>query len=49
MKGCFTPLKQYFDKNPMQKDHLYIFVGDLLDRGIENYEVIQFMLSVSSE
>ena len=45
-KGCFTPLKQYFDINPMNDKHLYVFTGNLLNRGIENYEVLNFFLSI---
>ncbi|MFN3197231.1 MAG: RNA ligase [Bradymonadia bacterium] len=45
LQGCFTPLKQWLDAHGgVRDDALYIFVGDLCDRGIENAEVVQFML-----
>lgn len=43
IQGCFTPLKQYFDKYPFSNDEYYIFVGDLLDRGTENAEALQYV------
>jgi hypothetical protein len=45
LQGCFTPLKEYFDKYPIIDDELYIFVGDFIDRGIENKAVVQFLLA----
>lgn len=42
--GCYDPLKEYFDKNPILDNVLYIFVGDYFDRGIQNKEVLQFCL-----
>lgn len=45
--GCNTALKEYFDKcGGYKEDEFYIFCGDYIDRGIENAEVIQFMLSI---
>ena len=45
--GCYTALKEYFDAvGGMKDDEFYIFLGDYIDRGIENDEVIKFMLSV---
>ena len=44
--GCYTPLKEYFDKNPFRDDYCYIFCGDYLDRGLENKEVLEFLLSI---
>lgn len=46
LQGCYEPVKKYFDENPFNEETLYIFVGDLVDRGIENHEVIKFMLSI---
>ncbi len=43
IQGCYTPLKQYFDKYPYSEDEYYIFTGDLLDRGSENAEVLQYV------
>ena len=46
--GCYTALLEYF-KNVDFRDEsiLYIFTGDYLDRGIENVEVINFLLDIS--
>lgn len=47
--GCYTALKEYFDAaGGVKDDEFYIFLGDYIDRGIENAEVIRFMLSVYS-
>lgn len=42
--GCYQPLKEYFDKFPYNEKTLYVFVGDYLDRGIQNKEVLQFLI-----
>lgn len=44
--GCWKPLKGFFDSNPMSDDCLYLFVGDYLDRGLENREVFDYLLSI---
>lgn len=44
--GCYMPLKNYFKEHPMDENTAYIFTGDYLDRGIQNKEVIEFLLSV---
>lgn len=45
--GCYTALQQYLDDNGgMKDDEMYIFVGDYIDRGLENAEVVEFLLSV---
>lgn len=43
--GCFAPLKEYFDNEPISEDNAYIFVGDYLDRGIQNKEVLEFCIA----
>lgn len=45
IQGCYSVLKEAIgsDLNPKTK---YIFAGDILDRGIENKEVLDFMLSI---
>ena len=43
--GCYTVLNEYL-KDGLKDDELYIFVGDYLDRGIENAEVLKFLLEV---
>lgn len=45
--GCYTALKTYLDENGgLQDDEFYIFCGDYIDRGIENAEVVRFLLSI---
>ncbi len=43
IQGCYTPLKQYFDTYAFSDDEFYIFTGDLLDRGTENAQVLQYV------
>ena len=44
--GCNTALQQYFAENGgIQADELYIFTGDYVDRGIENAETVNFLIS----
>lgn len=44
--GCYEPLKKYFDEFPMRDENLYCFIGDYIDRGIQNAEVINFLLNI---
>lgn len=45
--GCYTALKKYFDMcSGFKDDELYIFTGDYIDRGIENAEIINFLLEI---
>jgi predicted kinase len=44
IQGCYDPLKEYFDTYGIQDDELYVFTGDLLDRGTQNAEVMQWAL-----
>ena len=44
--GCFEPLTKYFVENPISDENFYIFVGDYLDRGIENASVMKFLLQI---
>lgn len=41
--GCYTALMEYF-KDGFNDNYMYIFVGDLVDRGIENAEVVNFFI-----
>jgi predicted kinase/predicted phosphodiesterase len=49
LQGCYSSIENYFKDNPYNKNYLYIFVGDLVDRGIENDKVMQFMLDFSEK
>ena len=45
--GCNTALQEYLAENGgIKPDEFYLFCGDYIDRGLENAEVIQWMLSV---
>lgn len=45
LHGCHTALMEYFNGG-LNDNYFYIFVGDYIDRGIENAEVIKFLLSI---
>jgi predicted kinase len=49
IQGCFDPLKKYFDTHPFDNKTQYIFTGDLIDRGIQNAEVVRFLLDYQSQ
>ena len=44
--GCYEPIKTYFEQNPFSENIAYIFLGDYLDRGIQNKEVLEFLISI---
>ena len=44
--GCYSALKEYFDRYPFSDENYYIFCGDYIDRGIENYETLQFLSQI---
>lgn len=45
--GCYTALSSALDFfGGIQDDTFYIFCGDYIDRGIENAQVIQFIVSI---
>jgi len=43
IQGCYAPLADYF-RDGLRDDEFYIFVGDFLDRGVENGQVIRFVV-----
>lgn len=47
--GCFQPLQDFFNQHPMNDENAYIFTGDYLDRGIQNKEVLEFLLSIKDK
>lgn len=45
--GCNTVLQKYLsDNGGIKDDEFYIFSGDYIDRGIENAEVVNFLISI---
>ena len=44
LQGCFDPLMDYFETYGLHDDELYIFVGDYLDRGPQNAEIMGWLL-----
>ena len=45
--GCYDTLMQYPDfKDGLKDDTEYIFLGDYIDRGNQNYEVLKFLGSI---
>ena len=45
--GCYTALKEYMDSvGGIKEDEFYIFCGDYIDRGIENVEVLKYLISI---
>lgn len=48
--GCYTALDTLLQQiGGMQDDCLYIFSGDYLDRGPENVQVLQYLLSITDK
>ena len=48
--GCYTALQEYFSYiGGMKDDEFYIFCGDYIDRGLENAEVIKFLISIKDK
>ena len=48
LHGCYTVLQEYLNgQGGMKEDEFYIFLGDYIDRGIENAEVIRFLISIA--
>lgn len=45
--ACYTCLSEFFEKYPFSKKNYYIFLGDYLERGIENTKTLQFMIDLS--
>jgi len=43
LQGCHAPVADYF-RDGFRADEFYVFVGDFLDRGIQNGDVIRFVV-----
>lgn len=46
--GCYDTLMQYF-KNGLEEDVEYIFLGDYIDRGNQNAEVMNWLYSIKDK
>lgn len=45
--GCNTALQKYLsDNGGIKDDEMYIFTGDYIDRGLENVDVVKFLISI---
>ena len=44
--GCYEPIKEYFEINPFNPEYLYIFVGDLFDRGVQNHLIFEWIENI---
>lgn len=48
--GCNTALQTYLsDNGGLKDDEMYIFTGDYIDRGLENAEVVKFLISIMNK
>lgn len=48
--GCNTVLQKYLsDNGGMKDDEFYIFTGDYIDRGLENVDVVKFLISIKDK
>lgn len=48
--GCNTALQKYLsDNDGIKDDEMYIFTGDYIDRGLENADVIKFLISIMNK
>ena len=48
--GCNTALQKYLsDNGGIKGDEFYIFTGDYIDRGLENADVVNFLISIKDK
>ena len=48
--GCNTALQKYlFENGGIKDDEFYIFTGDYIDRGLENADVVNFLISIKDK
>ena len=48
--GCNTVLQEYLNSNGgIKDDNFYIFTGDYIDRGLENVDVVKFLISIKDK
>lgn len=46
LHGCYEPIKSYFEEKPFNENYMYVFLGDFIDRGYQNKEVLEFLISI---
>ena len=46
--GCNTALQEYLSDG-IKDDEFYIFTGDYIDRGLENADVVKFLISIMNK
>lgn len=44
--GCIEPIKEYFEKHPYAENKYYIFLGDYIDRGIQNGKTLNYLFNL---
>lgn len=45
LHGCYEPFKEYYDLvGGLKDDEMWIFVGDYIDRGIQNGKLLRFLI-----
>lgn len=45
LHGCYEPFKDYFDLvGGLKENEMWIFVGDYIDRGIQNGKLLKFLI-----
>lgn len=44
--GCYTALKRFMDSVDVNANEYFIFLGDYLDRGLENVETIEYLMEL---
>jgi predicted kinase len=47
LQGCDAPLARWLEEHPFSRDVLYLFVGDICDRGLENGAVLRRVMALS--
>lgn len=49
LQGTFDPINDYFNEYKFQEDEFYIFLGDYIDRGVQNAKAVEFVLSLQDK
>jgi predicted kinase len=49
LQGTFQPIQDYFKEHKFTNKEFYVFLGDYVDRGVENAEAVRFVLSLKDK